>query len=112
MMDRRNFLRMLGATAVVAAAPKFIFDMGANLYRRESQIVTPEFVTQIRAWASHSISPVRPIQINGTSYYALIVHPKTTEIVRATFGKDTLSGALWSFDHSEPCPIELDTGDV
>lgn len=31
-MDRRKFLQLLGGAAVVAAAPKFIFDYGKNLH--------------------------------------------------------------------------------
>lgn len=37
-MNRREFLRFLGVGAVSAAAPKFIFDMGANLYKQRSEI--------------------------------------------------------------------------
>ena len=32
-MNRRDFLRKMLCAAGVAAAPKFIFDMGANLYK-------------------------------------------------------------------------------
>lgn len=32
-MNRRAFLTALGLTTAAAAAPKFIFDMGANLWR-------------------------------------------------------------------------------
>ena len=38
-MDRRNFLHMLGLAGVTLAAPKFIFDMGANLYRASGDII-------------------------------------------------------------------------
>ena len=37
-MNRRDFLRKMLCAAGVAAAPKFIFDMGANLYKRELTI--------------------------------------------------------------------------
>lgn len=35
-LDRRKFLKMLGIAGLTAAAPKFIFDMGANLYKPKS----------------------------------------------------------------------------
>lgn len=37
-MDRRSFLQLLGVGAASAAAPKLIFDMGANLWRYGNQI--------------------------------------------------------------------------
>lgn len=38
MISRRNFLRGLLGTAAIASAPKFIFDMGANLYKQGSWV--------------------------------------------------------------------------
>lgn len=68
-MDRRNFLRMLGLGAATVAAPKFIFDMGANLWRQEQAHVfypTDEDIARlfIKEWqervAPHyeSVSPL------------------------------------------------------
>lgn len=34
-MNRRDFLRVMGLGLVATATPKFIFDVGANLYRRD-----------------------------------------------------------------------------
>jgi hypothetical protein len=34
-MNRREFLRSLGIISAAAVAPKFIFDVGANLYKRK-----------------------------------------------------------------------------
>lgn len=39
MVARRDFLVMLGFSVTAAAAPKFIFDMGANLYRPSHEIM-------------------------------------------------------------------------
>lgn len=40
-MDRRQFLiNLFGLTAVAAVQPKFIFDMGANLYKRKKLLIT------------------------------------------------------------------------
>lgn len=41
-MLRRDFLKLLGLGAVTVATPKFIFDYGANLYKRESLIEIPD----------------------------------------------------------------------
>lgn len=41
-MNRRDFLKLLGLGAVTVATPKFIFDYGANLYKRESLIEIPD----------------------------------------------------------------------
>lgn len=38
-MNRRDFLKMLGVGLPALAAPKFIFDMGANLWRRDPQVL-------------------------------------------------------------------------
>jgi len=35
-MDRRDFLKLLSASVAVAAAPKFIFDYGKNLYKAQT----------------------------------------------------------------------------
>jgi hypothetical protein len=32
-MDRRDFLKLLGLSTAAVVAPKFIFDMGANLHK-------------------------------------------------------------------------------
>lgn len=39
-MNRRDFLKILGLGTVTVAAPKFIFDLGANLYKRQPMLVT------------------------------------------------------------------------
>lgn len=38
-MNRRAFLELLGLTTVAAATPRFIFDMGKNLYKSNRQIL-------------------------------------------------------------------------
>lgn len=55
-MDRRAFLQRLGLVAAAAATPKFIFDMGANLYRYETYINT-EWITALYEEISLSGSP-------------------------------------------------------
>lgn len=37
-LSRREFLQRLGLVAVAAATPKFIFDMGANLYKPDNRV--------------------------------------------------------------------------
>lgn len=50
-MDRREFLQSLGILGAVAATPKFIFDMGANLYKQDKAIIFPPVDTsQIDEW--------------------------------------------------------------
>lgn len=36
-MNRRHFLKLLSASAASIAAPKLIFDMGANLYKYDRE---------------------------------------------------------------------------
>lgn len=50
-MNRRDFLKMLGLTPVVVAAPRFIFDMGANLYKPQP----PARGYDIVLWAPNQI---------------------------------------------------------
>lgn len=52
-MNRRTFLKNLGLAGVAVAAPKFIFDVGKNLYRM------PEVrVYQERLWVAGSPEPM------------------------------------------------------
>lgn len=52
-MLRRAFLQKLLAGAAVAAAPKFIFDMGANLYKAETKTRLFEH------WGNYEDNPYR-----------------------------------------------------
>lgn len=107
-MNRREFLEMLGMSGVVLVTPKFIFDYGANLYKRELNI------EELRQWANVIIDSVmEEAFLNGSSVASPIfrgdksiwdnvaVHeheiwPKMTPtgIVKATFKGQKIIG--WS----------------
>lgn len=47
-MNRRQFLEMLGLGAATLAAPKFIFDVGANLWKQEPKLLyTEQFLNNL-----------------------------------------------------------------
>ncbi len=91
-MDRRQFLRGLFGTVAVAAAPKFIFDMGANLYKKETGLwINTEkgtlspilFPRRFRCGEDGNFLEVKPFQASGleinpeyhsASYEEVIIH--------------------------------------
>lgn len=60
MQSRREFLKNLGATLGIAAAATtaapYVFDYGANLYKRNNALI-------------------RAVQIDGQEYYVMLVNP-------------------------------------
>lgn len=67
LLTRRDFLIKLGLTTVAVAAPKFIFDLGANLYKREADqlVFTPRFYlyesAQPYVFYYSNVEPCEPI---------------------------------------------------
>lgn len=64
MVARRDFLKTLGLIGVAVAAPKIIFDCGANLYKFE-----PRGITIVREYDYASIYIAhRTFELNGQQY--------------------------------------------
>lgn len=57
-MDRRHFLTSLLAAGAVAAAPKFIFDMGANLWKNSDR-------TLYKSYDPNWIYGINPAYVNA-----------------------------------------------
>lgn len=102
MINRRDFLRNLGATLGIAAAAQaaapYIFDMGANLYKREpfgtvghiGGGIQVNYIYPYEKYSPNYVEPLlRPVKIDGEEYYTLIVPPNiVAEIDFDTAGSD------------------------
>lgn len=80
MQSRREFLKNLGATLGIAAAAPYVFDMGANLYKRPNVIVTSGWIDYNAGIHMTSVYPTAPrqlgsIKIDGEEFHTIILSP-------------------------------------
>lgn len=91
-MNRREFLKnLLIGSALVAPSTRFIFDMGANLYRPEfkgvvgtlGEIEVVDFHTMFRELRKDRTKRACPAMIDGVPYYTMIVPPNNVAMLQA-----------------------------
>lgn len=82
-MLRRDFLKLFAASGLVATAPKFIFDYGANLYKVAPPLMSPvmyknrlylvsDFSTNNYCFYSFLLGPDGELMINPNSELNII----------------------------------------
>lgn len=69
-MNRREFLLNAAAGLFVAASPKIIVDLAANTWRNKLTAAD-----SIKAAEILKENALRPVVINGETYYAMLVNP-------------------------------------
>lgn len=89
-MNRRDFLKALGIGVTVAAAPKFIFDIGANLYKIKPEFISLQHIIDqntgiIHPYAGENI-PSGYLLCNGQSI-SKTAYPHLFQTMGYTFGK-------------------------
>ena len=84
-MNRREFLKLMGITAAGMAAPKLIFDMGANLYKydkeRELQEAAQLVLDKMREYLIQSGSiRLHPSDLIDSTQYVWLQYVPTIEL--------------------------------
>lgn len=75
-MNRRDFLKHLGLGGVALATPKFIFDVGANLYKMEINpivyerpLIDMELIDALRKWAQETVDDIMTISLKEYAHF-------------------------------------------
>lgn len=100
-MNRRDFLRMLGIGAAAAVAPKFIFDVGANLHRADHGWNELELLVQRKAALYKSLDECSSIFKEAYGKYAENVYAGSSLLDLA------LPGSLVSVGKEVVVPISF-----